>query len=314
MNTPILSHILSSIFPVLVTFAFGVLAGKLKHFSETDAERMNRLILLYALPLGLFVGVMQTPRDVLVGMGPQSFVLMLVLALAYILPWLMMRFMLRRSLAESTLQAMVMGTPSILFIGFPILTPLLGHVPTTLLVLVSGLIQNLFVLPLTLILMSLATHSGEQRTSFWMHLKTVAIQPIVLVPVISILMVFYNITPPALLSQSAQLLGQATGGLAIFAAGLVLQSRKIILTRNTLYPVLVRNLIIPALCYHGLQAFGAGPTMTREIVLTMAIPTGSIALVVAMKYKTMEAEVASSVALSTIAALITMGLFVILTA
>lgn len=314
MSTTILSLILSSIFPVLITFALGILAGKLKHFSETDAERMNRLILLYTLPLGLFFGVMHTPREVLVSMGPRSFLLMLVLALACCLPWFVMRFLLRRSLAESTLQAMVMGTPSILFIGFPILTPLLGQAPTTLLVVVSGLIQNLFVLPASLVLMSLATHSADHKVSFLAHLRSVATHPIVLVPALSILMVFYDIKPPELLSQSGQLLGQATGGLAIFSAGVVLQSRKIILNRDTIYPVLVRNLLIPGLCYLGLRTFGASPTIIREIVLTMAIPTGSIALVVAMKYKTMEGEVASSVALSTITSLITMGGFVALTA
>ncbi len=314
MNTSILTLIASSIFPVLLTFAFGILAGKWKHFSEADAEKINRLILLYTLPLGLFFGMMHIPKQVMLGMGPQSFWLVLALALAYGIPWLVMRHVLGRGLAESTLQAMVMGTPSILFIGFPILTPLLGPAPTTLLVVVSGLIQNLLVLPVTLVLMSMATDPAGHAASFTTHVKAVVKHPIVLVPALSLLMVFFEVKPPEWLIQPAQLLGQATGGLAIFSAGVVLQARSIMFSPSTIYPVLVRNVLIPYLCFAGLKAFGASPTLTREIVLTMAIPTGSIALVVAMKYKTMEGEVASSVALSTMAALVTMGAFVALTA
>lgn len=49
------------------------------------------------------------------------------------------------------------------------------------------------------------------------------------------------------------------------------------------------------------------------MVLTMAIPVGSIAIIIAMQYKTGEQEMASTMALSIIASIITMGGFIFLT-
>jgi len=94
----------------------------------------------------------------------------------------------------------------------------------------------------------------------------------------------------------------------------VLQKRKITLTSHTVFPVFIKNVVMPLTCFLLLRLFGADEAMIREIVLAMALPTGTIALVVVMKLKTMESEVASSVALSTITSLVTLGGFVFVTA
>ena len=52
-------------------------------------------------------------------------------------------------------------------------------------------------------------------------------QPVVWAPVLAVILVFAGIKIPDPLDKSFALLGQATGGLALFAAGIVLFSRKI---------------------------------------------------------------------------------------
>ncbi len=53
---------------------------------------------------------------------------------------------------------------------------------------------------------------------------------------------------------------------------------------------------------------------TREVVLTMAIPTASICVILAVQYQTAEQEMASTPFFSTILSVVTMGAFIWLTA
>jgi malonate transporter len=312
MSHPTFTLILSALLPVLCTFGLGFLAGQRRHFTQDHAEAINRLVILYTLPLSLFTGMMHTPKQVLMGMGPQSLILALALALSCLLPWVFMRWVLRRNLPESTVVALVVGTPSVLFIGVPVLGPLLGSA-STLLIVVAGLVQNLVVLPVCLVLMSMGRHSATAPASVGHHIRRVACQPMVWAPLLAIGLVLAEVPLPAYLVDSSRLLGLATGGLALFAAGLVLQTRRVVWAPMTLWPVLARNVLIPGACYLVLRAAGASATVVQQIVLTLAIPTGSIALIVAMQFKEREREVASAVALSTVGSLFSMGGFVALT-
>ena len=312
MPHSIISLSLSALLPVLVTFGLGFVAGKNGHFTHEQAGGLNKLVILYTLPLGLFAGMMLTPREVLMNMGPQALILALALALSFFLPLLFMRLVLRKQLAQSTLIAMVIGMPSVLFIGVPVLGPLIGTA-STLLIVVSGLVQNLLILPVCLILMSMAAQEGGHGRSWNHHLLHVACQPVVWAPVLAIVLVIGRIHLPDFLIDSCQLLGRATGGIVLFGAGVVLQAHRVVLQPSTLWPVFGRNILMPGLCYGLLVAFEISPDIIRQTVLVMAIPTGSIALIVAMQFQKLEREVASSVALSTLLSIVTMGGFIVLT-
>lgn len=113
--------------------------------------------------------------------------------------------------------------------------------------------------------------------------------------------------------MSLGLLGKASGGLALFAAGIVLYTRSIVITTATIITVIARNILVPGACYLILLKMGFSMEQIKEVVLTMAIPVGSIAIIIAMQYKTGEQEMASAMALSIIASIITMGGFIFLT-
>jgi malonate transporter and related proteins len=59
---------------------------------------------------------------------------------------------------------------------------------------------------------------------------------------------------------------------------------------------------------------GVAPETTREIVLSIAIPTASICVILAVQYKVAEQEMASTLFFSTIFSVVTMGAFMWLTA
>lgn len=313
METSTLSLIISALLPVLITLGLGIVAGKTGHFTHVLAGGLNRLVISYTLPLSLFAGMMLTPRAMLLGMGPQSIALSFALALSFFLPLLVMRYLLRLPLAQSTLLAMVIGMPAVLFIGTPVLGPLVGSV-SSLLMVVSGLVQNLLILPVSLMLMSVACPSGAGAGARAWHqqIARVACQPIVWAPLFAILLVISGIQVPKSVIDSCQLLGRATGGLALFSTGVVLHAQRMALRPVTMWPVIAHNILVPLACYSLLSAFRCTPDSIQQTVLVMAIPSGSITLIVAMQFGVLEREIASAVALSTVLSIVTMGGFIAL--
>ena len=94
----------------------------------------------------------------------------------------------------------------------------------------------------------------------------------------------------------------------------MLFSRKVAVNRAVIVSVVSRNLLIPAVVWAALLALGMTGAVTKESVLTLAIPTASICVILAVQYHTEEQEMASMLFVSTILSVVTMGAFIWLTA
>ncbi|HID4041224.1 TPA: AEC family transporter [Klebsiella pneumoniae] len=286
-----------AILPVIITVIIGYISGKRKDFNWQQAGDINKIVMLYALPLSIFSNMVMTPRHIVMTMGPVAVAIILALILSFVIPLLVARYLFRRDLALSTLQ---------------VLAFLFGTVSASLIT-VSSITQNVFQLPLVMILMSVATGDKSQHISFGARVVNAIKQPVVWSPVIALIIVLADIHIPQTISMSLGLLGKASGGLALFAAGIVLYTRSIVITTATIITVIARNILVPGACYLILLKMGFSMEQIKEVVLTMAIPVGSIAIIIAMQYKTGEQEMASTMALSIIASIITMGGFIFLT-
>ncbi|EIW8579269.1 AEC family transporter [Klebsiella aerogenes] len=304
--------ILGAILPVIITVLIGYISGKRKDFNWQQAGDINKIVMLYALPLSIFSNMVMTPRHIVMSMGPVAIAIILALILSFLIPLAIARYICKRSLALSTLQALAIGSPAVPFIGTSVLAFLFGTVSASLIT-VSSITQNVFQLPLVMILMSVATRDKSQNISFATRVINAIKQPVVWSPVVALILVLMDIHIPETVSMSLGLLGKASGGLALFAAGIVLYTRSIVITSATIITVIARNILVPGACYLILLKMGFSMEQIKQVVLTMAIPVGSIAIIIAMQYKSGEQEMASTMALSIITSIITMGAFIFLT-
>lgn len=304
--------ILGAILPVIITVLIGYISGKRKDFNWQQAGDINKIVMLYALPLSIFSNMVMTPRHIVMSMGPVAIAIILALILSFLIPLAIARYICKRSLAPSTLQALAIGSPAVPFIGTSVLAFLFGTVSASLIT-VSSITQNVFQLPLVMILMSVATGDKSQNISFATRVINAIKQPVVWSPVVALILVLMDIHIPETVSMSLGLLGKASGGLALFAAGIVLYTRSIVITSATIITVIARNILVPGACYLILLKMGFSMEQIKQVVLTMAIPVGSIAIIIAMQYKSGEQEMASTMALSIITSIITMGAFIFLT-
>lgn len=222
-----------AILPVIITVIIGYISGKRKDFNWQQAGDINKIVMLYALPLSIFSNMVMTPRHIVMTMGPVAVAIILALILSFVIPLLVARYLFRRDLALSTLQALAIGSPAVPFIGTSVLAFLFGTVSASLIT-VSSITQNVFQLPLVMILMSVATGDKSQHISFGARVVNAIKQPVVWSPVIALIIVLADIHIAQTISMSLGLLGKASGGLALFAAGIVLYTRSIVITTATM--------------------------------------------------------------------------------
>jgi hypothetical protein len=317
---------------MVVTFLLGFVAALRHDFGSKDASSLNKMVLLYALPMALFAGTVTTSRAALSQDIPLVIGLCVAIIVLYGVVFLFARVVFRMQVGTSALAALTASAPAVPFVGPAVLGDLFGGL-SAIPVAIGGLIVNLTVVPVTLLLLAFdstgrdtqentpVVQEGEpsapSRKSyasvFAAKLAETVKGPIVWAPILAFIIVLIGFHIPQLIVHSLSLLGHASGGVAMFACGIVLASGKMKASWRVLFFVFLKNIIQPALVLGGLRWMGYGNPVVSEAVLTTAIPAVPIVIMFALQYRTAQAEAASAVFLSVMSSIITMGGFIVLT-
>jgi malonate transporter and related proteins len=310
--------ILSALGPIVFTLLLGFVAAWRHDFGPKEASVLNRMVLLYAVPLALFVGTVGTPRTDLV--QDIAFVVAIFVAIVgfYVLVFVLVNFVFRFSLSESVLAALTASSPAVPFMGPAILGDLFGKT-SAVTIAIASLVINLIVVPVTILGLALGrtpvaiTGSATTHSAFTEKLLETVKQPIVWGPVLAFVLVLCNVRVPSIVDHGLSLLGQATSGVALFASGIMLAAYKIQIDRTAVSLALLKNIVQPALVLVGLRSLGYGAPIVPEAVLTTAIPSMPIVIVLAVQYHVLEGRASSALFLSVIGSMFTIGVFIALT-
>jgi malonate transporter len=310
--------ILSALSPVVVTLLLGFVAAWRHDFGTKDATVLNRMVLLYAVPIALFVGTVGTPRSDLVQDIAFAIAIGVAIIGVYGLAFLLFRFVFSFSLSESVLAALTASAPAAPFMGTAILGDLFGKA-SAVSIAIASLVINLVVVPVTILGLGLGTTSvasishSSPHSAFAEKLFETAKQPMVWAPLLAFALVLCNVNIPPLLRHGLSLLGQASSGVALFASGVMLAGYKISIDRDVVLLVMFKNILQPALLLGGLLWLGYGGPIISKAVLTTAIPVMPIVIVLAVQYHVSEARASSALFLSLVGSIFTMGIFIALT-
>lgn len=324
-----LNTILSALLPMVVTFLLGFVAAWHHDFETKDAYVLNRMVLVYAVPLALFAGTVSTPRAELSQDIPLVIALCIGIIGLYAAVFLLSRFAFRVRPGISALAALTASAPAVPFVGPAVLGDLFGRL-SAIPIAIGSLVINLTVVPVTILLLTLDTpredlqaknpaahdggHSAPSRLSILAaKLGETVKEPLVWAPALAFVVVLAGARVPHLIVQSFSMLGYASGGVALFASGIVLASGKIKANSFVLVFAILKNIVQPALVLGGLRCFRYSNPILEEAVLTVALPTMPIVTMLALQYKVAQDEAASTVFLSVIASVLTMGIFIALT-
>ena len=312
-----ISVIIGTLLPVVVTLALGMLAGWHRDYDVDAARSLNHMVLVYALPLALFAGTINIPRAELIGDWPLLIVLLVATVMPFLLALLVDLYIVRRTLRAAALQAMAFGFPAIAFTGIPILTPLIGS-NATVVVDFAGLTGNIIILPTTLVLLSFAQVRGDGSGGDWHStgdgittaLKGSLLQPVVLSPLLAIALVLLNVRMPGVVSSSFSLLGSTVGGISLFASGVILQSQSLTVSLPAAVSSVARLLVIPGLTFAVLMQLGVSGDELKMAVLALGLAAAPMQVILSTRYRTDEQENASVLLYTNVLCIPTLAFFI----
>ena len=297
-----------AILPIIVTVGLGAGAGLRHQFSPMTSEVLIQLVMHYALPLSLFGGILSLKRTTIL----QNHLVALWLAVGMLGGLIMVigiQYGCRQTLEVATLRALVIASPSVPFMGISVLLVLFGKI-SILLVALGGLYMNLVQVPLSVLLLTLASGlPAEQRwQASWQKFCSAVRQPVVWAPISAFILNLAGVRLPSAWLTSFTELGQAAGGVALFALGLLLTTRPWHLTRAVLVNVILKNLGLPLLIWGMMAGLQVPLNIQQLVVLTLGIPTATIATMLAVQNHVVPDEYVATQVLSTAIAPLTMGL------
>jgi len=309
-----LETLIAALLPIVITLILGFFAGWHHDFSSDQGAILNRMVMLYALPMSLFAGIIATPKqqiiDNLAMFGWLAIGMVGGLAFVFVIA----HFIFKRSAPVAILQALAISGPAVPFVGVSVLGEIFGGT-SVLPIAICGLLMNLVQVPLTIMLLS-----GNDQTSGQQHSTSILSiignrivsalkEPVVWAPILAFVIVLCGFNLRGSLLDSFTLLGKATGGVALFASGIILFAQKVKISSAVCINTISKNLILPAVVWLIMYLCGATITMKHLVVISLCIPTASIVVILAVQYKVAEQEMASSLFVSTLMSIITMGIF-----
>ena len=311
------SVIFSALLPIVITFLLGMFAGWHHDFGSDQAASLNKMVMNYALPLTLFAGIMGISKESLT----EQFTLFMIILLSMMISFLgavaIARYVFKRDLMTSTLQGLAIGGPAVPFVGVSVLGYLFVE-NSAIPIATASITMNVLQIPIAMMLLSYGTAQKTENQqakppSLFSHVIHALKQPVCWAPIRALVLLLAGVKLPKPLQLSMTLLGQATGGVALFASGIILFYQKISVSLPVMTSVAFRNILIPLALWGVLLLTGLPPSLVEESVITMAIPVASIVIILAVEYHVAEKEMASTLFISTVISFITIAGFMLLT-
>jgi predicted permease len=310
------ADILSVLIPVFVVIALGYLAGARKIFDEDQVDGFNEFVLGFALPAMVFVGVVSTPRSVLLGDVALFVGVTAVQLLFMLLGLVLFRVVLKRDLASSAIVALMIAVPTAAFMGTPILDALFRKPSSSLAISLYAISVNAVILPLAIVILEWATRPSDQDQAFGTVLRrvliTTASRSIVWSPFVALALVAVGFEPPTPFDASLDLVGEATSAVALFASGLIIARFRVSFGVEPIGLAIIKNIAQPAAMVGIAAVLGITGVARSEAVILTAMPASVVGPMFAVRYGSYQSEAASTLITSTLLSIGTMVAAVLL--
>ncbi len=193
--------------------------------------------------------------------------------------FLVAMFVFRHDRREAGIAGLSAGAPIVGFLGIAVLSPLFGA-QAALSVAIVALVVNVLQVPLGVFFVAPA--GTKPAAALVSALK----QPVVLAPLIAVLIVVSGLHFPNFFDAPLALIGHATSGVAVFAAGLVLSAHKFHLNAEIVWNTIVKLVLMPATMLALALWMGITGSKLEELVLLSALPPAFTGIVLAGRYQT----------------------------
>ncbi len=305
--------IADALVPVFFVMFLGYFAGARRIIDNQHVASLNALVMTFALPAALFVGVAQTSRSGLAGHEKLFLVLFISMSMIFGITFALNRYVFRLNPGENAVQSLSVGFPNFAGVGMPLLASVIGP-GSAVSVAASIAAGSVFISPLTLaILESRGKAAGSSPHPIATALFHSVCKPVVIAPVAGLVVALLGVHPDEVVSHALNLIGATAAGLACFVTGLVLSAQSLHLDVNVGVGVLMKNIVLPLVAYLITLALGMSGEIAREAILLAAVPTGFFGILFGLNYGVRSQAIGSTVTLSSLLSVITLSAAILLT-
>jgi malonate transporter and related proteins len=286
--------------------ALGYFAGFVRDIDNQHVSELNALVMDFALPASLFVATATTPWAMLQAQWSLLLTLAVSMLALYALSYWMQRRLFDLGSSEASVQALTISFPNYAAAGLPLIAAVFdaSHTIYVALAVASG---SILLSPLTLAILEANKASAGGSKGSGLVFRAVGrslLNPVVLSPIIGIAVAFLRIP----------LIGQATGGVALFLTGLILSSQPLLLDRNVISGALLKNVAQPLFVAGLIILLPMHKDTARAAILLTALPSGFFGVLFGLRYGVESHEAGSTLIVSTILSALTLAAALILTA
>jgi malonate transporter len=300
----ILTH---TLIPVFFVLALGYYAGARGRVDNRNTTSINVLLMHFALPCSLFLGIARTSTTLLHSQVPLLAVLALAMGLTYALQFYLDRCVFHVPIKKASVDSLTSSFANNVAVGLPLLVALYGSAGLTA-VAGSIVVGALLLSPITLVL--LECHPAEEtyrplRRQLASACFGTLRKPVILAPLAGLLWLLLGIKIPASLGSSLDLIGKSTVGLALFLTGLLLSAQPFRLSTNVFTGIFIKNFVQPAIAAALIFLLQLRGDLGREAFLLAALPAGFFGTVFGARYDVSSVEMNSTLVLSTAISIVT---------
>jgi malonate transporter len=308
--------ILSSVVPLFFVMALGYLAGWIRDIDNRHVAGLNALVMDFALPASLFVAMVQTPRELLLGQGTLMVVLAASMLAIYGVHYFLQTSLFKLDSRQAAVVSLTTGLPNFASAGLPLIRSVFGA-ESTVSVGISIAVGSIVMSPLTLVILEASDKSAGDRPALRRIIGAIGksiVKPVVIAPVIGMALTLCDVEVPRLLDTSLTLIGVGAGGVALFLTGLILSSQPFKLNRNVASGTLLKNVVHPLLAAALVAVLSVSPLVGREAIILCAVPSGFFGILFGLRYGVMSQDAGSILIASTVLSAATLPAVILLTA
>lgn len=303
----VLRILTETLIPVFFVLALGYYAGARGRVDNRNTASINVLLMHFALPCSLFLGIARTSTALVRSQAPLLVVLAIAMGLTYALQFYVDRRVFHISVEEASVGSLTSSFANNVAVGLPLLVAIYG-LPGLTVVAGSIVVGALLLSPITLVLLE-CHPNGRGRQSLRRQLASACFgtlrKPVILAPIAGLLWLLLGIKIPTSLGSSLDLIGKSTVGLALFLTGLLLSAQPFRLSTNVFTSIFIKNFVQPAIAVALVLLLQLRGDLGHEAFLLAALPAGFFGTVFGARYDVSSVEINSTLVLSTAISIIT---------
>jgi malonate transporter and related proteins len=302
--------------PIFFVILLGFIAGNRGIFNKETSKGINTLVTKIALPAHLFVGITTTSRQTIFDKAPFLGALLIGVIGFFIVVLLVTKWTSRYDFVQSTMFSLNSTQPTFAFMGIPVMGSIFGADAIAIPIALMGIIVNAVLDPMSTIFGTVGTRnkSSESNENKESLLKVTGksilhglTEPLACVPIVGLILVLvFNFHLPELGEKSLDQIGDVVSGVALFAVGVTIGINKIKLSLSAFSIAILKAVVQPLAMVGIALALGLTHNDFVQAVLLVSFPGSAVATMIAIRFKSLETEVASAFVISAILSIITL--------